>query len=440
MGLSQGISFAGVSHMKSLLFVIVAALVLVVSVSAQTSLSLWPYYVEVTPERSDGQLFDFAVPLPVMDKASTDLADLRLFDADNREIPYGLRIRRELDERRDIPARLFNYGSAGPSTSEVSVDLGDNPGEHNEIEIETSGSNFRREVMIEGSDSGREWRMLSNDGVIFSFSSQNNVAESKRVAYPTSRYRYLRMKVSRDPITDDETPQVSSVKVMMAVREKGWLSTWGVPVPSYQLLRNQGAHASVWTLDLGGRIPCDRLSLNIAEESFSRPFQVDSIDDPQNVQLLANGDLTRHYGDEKKPLVIYFNKEAVVRKLRLQITDYSNPTLNITSIDASAPARQLVFELKQPVSQPLRLYFGNDHVPAPHYDFEKEVAARLSKEPVHSQLGEVLANRDYKPEPKPLTERVPWLIYVVLAASSIALAVVLLSLARTATRLNPQKS
>jgi len=82
------------------------------------------------------------------------------------------------------------------------------------------------------------------------------------------------------------------------------------------------------------------------------------------------------------------------------------------------------------------LFFGNENVPAPHYDFEKEVAARLSKEPVHSSLGYVLANRDYKPEPKPLTERVPWLIYVVLAVSSIALAFVLFSLARTATRMN----
>jgi len=52
----------------------------------------------------------------------------------------------------------------------------------------------------------------------------------------------------------------------------------------------------------------------------------------------------------------------------------------------------------------------------------------------------VSANREYKPEPKPLTERVPWLIYVVLAVSSIALAAVLLSLARTATRLNTQQA
>jgi hypothetical protein len=426
--------------LESFLFIIFVAAVLIVAVSAQTSLSLWPYYVEVTPERTDGQLYHLVVPLPVMDKARGDLADLRLFDATNREIPYAIRIRRDVDEKREIPTRLFNYGFGGPSTSEVSVDLGENPGEHNEIEIETNGSNFRRQVVIEGSDSGREWRTLSNDGVIFSFASQNNVAESQRVSYPTSRYRYLRVKVSRDPITDEETPQVTSVKVMMTVREKGWPSTWSVPVPSYQLQRNQGAHATVWTLDLGGRVPCDRLSLEIVEDSFSRPFQVEAIDDPQNVRLIASGDLTRHSGEEKKARVIVFNQEEIVRKLRLQITDYSNPTLNIASIEASAPARQLVFELKQPVSQPLRLFFGNETVGAPHYDFEKEVAARLSKEPVHSRLSSMFANREYKPEPKPLTERVPWLIYVVLAASSIALAFVLLSLARTATRVNTQQT
>ena len=252
--------------MKFLLFVIFAALVLVVSVSAQTSFSLWPYYVEVTPQRADGQLYDLIVPLPVTDKARADLADLRLFDSANREVPYAIRVRRDVDERREIPTRLFNYGFAGPATSEVTVDLGKDPGEHNEIDVETNGRNFRRQVVIEGSDTGREWRTLSNDGVLFSFASQNNVADSERVSYPTSRYRYLRVKVSRDPITDRETPQVTSVKVMMAVREKGFLSTWDVPVPPYQLQRNQGAHATVWTLDLGGRVPCDRLSLDIAED------------------------------------------------------------------------------------------------------------------------------------------------------------------------------
>lgn len=421
-----------------LVFIIVATSALLFSASAQTSLSQWPYYVEVTPQRTERGLYNVALPTWVMDKARPDLGDLRLFDANNREIPYAIRVRRDVDEKREIPVHMFNAGFAGPSTSEVSVDLGENPGEHNEIEIETLGQNFRRQVVIEGSDSGREWRTLNSNGVLFSFTSQNAVAESRRVTYPTSRYRYLRVRVSRDQMEDDETPQVINVKVTMAVREKGWRQSWQVPVPSYQLLRNQGAHASAWIIDLGARTPCDQLSLNIADDSFSRPFQVESIDDDQKMRVVARGDLTRHTGDQAKPLVIVFDQEENVRQLRLQITDYSNPTLNISTIEASAPARELVFELKEPASESLRLFFGSANVTAPHYDFEKELQTRVSQQPVNSAITVVLPNREYKPEPLPLTERVPWLIYVVLAVASIALGYVLFSLARTATRLKPQ--
>ena len=425
--------------MRLSIFVILAVMTLVISVAAQTSLSLWPYYVEVKPDNNSLGLYDLIVPLHVFDKSGAELGDLRLFDSSNREIPYAIRIRREVDEVEEFEGSLFNHGQAG-AASEVSVDLGEEPDEHNEVEIETSGANFRRQVTIEGSDNGRGWRVLNNNGVLFSFTSENNSVDSKRVSYPASRYRFLRVRVQRDSLTDNRAPQITAVKAMMAVREQGQLSSWSVFVPSYQLERNQGAHASVWTLDLGARAPCDRLTLEIDDESFSRPFQVESLDDPQNVRLIASGTLTRHSGDEKKPLVIVFDEEGNVRKLRLQITDYSNPTLTITAIQASAPARQLVYELKDPASQPLRLYFGNASVPAPHYDFENELKSKRSSEPGHSTYGGATINPEYKPEPRPLTERVPWLIYLVLAVSSIALAYILFSLARKTVRAGSQAS
>lgn len=426
--------------MRRLIFTILAALVLVVSVYAQTSLSLWPYYVEVRPQQSSPGLYEVLVPLEVMDKARPDLADLRLFDSANREVPYAIRIRREIDQKYQIDTRLFNYALAGSDISEVSVDLGENPGEHNEVEIDTDGSNFRRQVEIQGSDSGSEWRTLTSDGMLFSFSSQNSAAESTRVQYPTSRYRYLRLRVQRDPVADKEAPRISGARVWMTMREKGMLTTWQVEVPSYQLLRNQGAHASIWTIDLGARVPCDRLRLGFHETSFSRPFQVEAIDDPENVRLIATGELRRHVGDDpQRPLEITFDGDHIVRKIRLQITDYSNPTLNIQSIEAGAPARQLLFELKGPISPPMRLFFGNSKVEAPHYDFEKQLPARIEAAPVQSAFSEVIANREYQPEPLPLTERAPWLIYIVLTASSIALGFVLFSLARTATRVGAQQ-
>jgi hypothetical protein len=370
----------------------------------------------------------------VMDKSREDLADLRILDANGSEIPYALRIRREIADKREIATTVFNQVIAGGNASEMSVDLGENAGEHNEVEIDTGGVNFRRQVNVEGSDNGTAWRTLTTGVVIFSMASQNQIATSNRVTYPTSRYRYLRIKVFADELTDRHAPTINGVKVIMAVREQGVLTTWGLPIPPYELLRNQGAPASAWTIDLGARVPCDRLMLDFADESFSRPFTLETIDDPQNIRLAASGELTRRIGEKRQPLTIYFQDEEYVRKLRLLVTDYSNPMLSISSISAAAPARQLVFEFKEGVALPLRLFFGNPKATAPHYDFEKELPAKLTGTPRRSAVGSLTNNADFHPEPLPLTERVPWLIYVVLSLSSIALAMILVSLARTSLK------
>jgi hypothetical protein len=241
-------------------------------------------------------------------------------------------------------------------------------------------------------------------------------------------------------MSDSQAPRITEVKVMMAQREEGELTTWDLAVPYYQLLRNEGAPASAWLIDLGGRVPCDRLALNIAEPSFSRPFQVEAVDDPQNARLIATGELSRRLGEEPKSLVIRFDDEQYVRRLRLIITDHSNQPVSINSIQASAPARQLVFELKQEPSLPLRMAFGNPRITEPHYDFEKELAAKLATVPTRVAVGAVVTNAFYEPEPLPLTERVPWLIYLVLAASSIALGLILFSLARTAMQKLPSQA
>lgn len=438
------------SRSSTLLIAALFVMLVLLPVLAQDSRSSQPYLAEITPPAGVPGIYDLIVPLEMMDKSQEDLADLRLYNSQGREIPYALRIRREVDEKREVEARVFNQARVGPTTSEMSVDLGESPGEHNEVEIESSGSNFRRRVEVEGSDSPKEWRTLKTGDVIFSFEAQNKTVESTRINYPASRYRYLRVKVFSDELSDKQAPAIAGVKVMMALREKGELITWTAPVPPYQLLRNEGSPASAWTIDLGARVPCDRLTLDVADDSFSRPFQVESVDDPQNVRFVTAGELTRRIGEPRRPLIVTFEKEVYARKLRLLITDYSNQTLSIASIKPGAPERQLVFELKEASSQPLRLYCGDSKSTAPHYDFEKDLQLKLSTlsgqssgraaQPLRCDVGKITENPDYKPEPLPLTERIPWLIYVVLTASSIALGVILMGLARSTLRPPPQQS
>lgn len=443
MGLPESFPLEGVVEMKKpisvILLVVVASMPVIIPVFAQDSMSLWPFFVDVLPRPGTPGIFDFVVPLEVMDKSREDLADLRLYNGLNREVPYALRVRKAIDQEREVEARTFNQAKIGTTTSEMSVDLGENAGEHNEVEIATSGSNFRRRVEVEGSDSGKEWHTLKTGEVILSFEAQNKHVESTRVGYSASRYRFLRVRVLADELTDKQAPVITGVKVMMVVRENEELTAWSVSVPPYQLLRNQGASASSWTFDLGGRVPCDRLALEANDESFSRPFQIEVVDDPQNIRLVASGELTRRIGEERRPLVITFDAEVHARKLRLLITDYSNQALAIRSLKPGSPARQIVFELKDASTQPLRLFFGNLKAGAPHYDFEKDLPAKLSTEPVRSKARVVAENPDYKPETLPLTERIPWLIYIVLTASSLALAVILIGLARATVRVEAQQ-
>jgi hypothetical protein len=412
-------------------FIVCAILILAIAVVAQSQLSSWPFYVEIAARQGPG-VYQLTVPLQVMGQSRDDLGDLRLFDSENREVPYAIRTRASVNERREFTGHVFNQVTVGSDATEATVDLGDSVTEHNQVQIQTTGTDFRRRVVVEGSDSRSDWKTLASDGFIFSFHADGKTAASDRVSYPTSRYKYLRVRVYKDEVTDDDVPNITGVQAVMGVYDKGQLTTWTVHVPAYQLIRNQGAHAAQWTIDLGSRVPCDRLSLTIADPSFYRPFELENFDDPQNPRLIANGYISRRAGEEQKPVMITFGQEQHARKLRLQITDYSNQTLTIQGIEASAPARELVFEVKQPQPLPLRLFFGNAKVPEPHYDFEKELATKLKSPVKPGAVGLVTTNSAYTPEPLPFTERAPWLIYLVLAASSITLGWILWSLARTA--------
>ena len=406
--------------------------------AAQTSTTAWPFYVELNGASGVPGLYDLIVPFHVMDKSLYDLSDLRLFDANGREIPYALRVRRELDDSREIEAAIFNSASVG-GAYEVSVDLGEDRGEHNAVEIVTTGSNFRRRVVVEGSDTQTEWRTLKTGDVIFSFHADNKLVDSNRLSYSPSRFRFLRIRVFADELSGtNDRPEITEVHVMMSVREKGELVTWAVNIPSPQYQRNQGAPATAWSIDLGARVPVDRVAFDFYDASFSRPFQIEAVDD-QSVRLVAFGELTRREGDDR-PVIVTFNEEHHTRSLRLLVTDHSNPPLPLRQIEPSAPARQLVFEIKESPAQPLRLYFGNRNIPAPHYDFEKELAGKVTANVTRLGVGARTTNQNYIPEPLPFTERVPWLIYLVLTASSVALAWILLSLARKSLQQGSQSS
>jgi hypothetical protein len=397
------------------------------------SLSGWRFYKEVEAPRNANRLADFVLDRDVLDQAKSGAEDLRLYDSRGREVPYALRIRRDVDTSTAFPAREYNRSTEG-GAAQLFLDLGAQPQQHNQVEIDTAGNNFRRTAEIQGSPDDSQWSTLAANAILFRFAAGGRTVEQNAVDYPVSRFRYLRVRVARDPETDNGAPEVTGVRVRRSVQVRGEMAARVASLNGREPDRVNGRPASIWRIDLGGRIPIQRVILTVASSGFSRPFELDEVDDPASPQLLASGELTRQDGPASGQLTIDF-AERFARQLRLVVTDDRNEALNLVGFLAYGAARQVIFDPAAAAPGTMRLYYGNPRALAPRYDLAARLPVQVALE--RATLGPQHENPLYRPEPKPFSERSPWLVYVVLGAAGAVLAGILLSLARASREAGP---
>ncbi|HTS25468.1 MAG TPA: DUF3999 family protein [Bryobacteraceae bacterium] len=391
------------------------------------SLSAWRFFKEIPVTAVSPALLDFVLDREMLDAARPDDADIRLYDSAGREIPYVLRVRREVERHAPFEAREFNRGSSEGAV-QASYDLGEAPQEHNEVEIQTAGTNFRRLADVEGSSDDAHWSTLVTGAILFRFGAGGRTVEQQSVSYPVSRYRYLLIRVNRDPQVDHSAPELVSVRIRRSVHQTGEMISFPGTLAGREADRDNGRPASVWRVDLGGRIPLERAVLSVSGGAFSRPFRLDGVDDPASPNMIASGDLV-HRDDQGQELAIDF-PERFARRLKLTVTDDRNVPLAIFRFTAQSAAREVIFEAKAAGTGALRVYYGNPKAAAPHYDLAAQLPAELDPPPARLSPGEQSENPIYTPEPKPFSERSPWLVYVVLGLATVVLAAILVSLVR----------
>jgi hypothetical protein len=379
---------------------------------------------------------DAVVSPDVFDKARADLGDLRLYDVNGREVPYDLRVRRAQDTQEPVSAKEFNRTTLPDKAVELSLDLGEKTGEHNQVVVITDGDNFRRRLLVETGDDGQKWQTLLDKVYLVHFRVGEQLIDVRRFTYPVSRYPYLRIRVYPDASLEDDGPGIKSVEVSRSIQVPGEEVTQPAALGGREPVPADGGPGSSWTIDLGARVPCERLLFDVADNEFTRSYRLETANPDEPPQFLKSGEWRRRAGEEQRPLEVRFN-EVQVRRLRLVVTDFRNPPLGLAAVRYAAPARQIVFSPTD-LAPPLKLYFGNPDAEPPHYDFAAALPARLDPAPERAALGDVAPNPAYRPTPPPWSERWPWLVYVVLGAASLVLLGVLIALGREALRRHDQ--
>jgi hypothetical protein len=318
----------------------------------------------------------------------------------------------------------------------LTLDLGNPAVEHNEVQVQLVGSQYRRHSRLDGSPDGTDWRLLVEKSLLH-FERDRDRFEDLALPYPPSRFRFLRVRVDPDPVVDKSPVKISVAKVLRRVEVPGeTLSLPGrigarAPVPT------SSGPGSAWIIDLGGNnVPCDQIDCEFADAEFVRNYSIESAataEEDEKFRSVGGGVWRRNKGqDSKTPVVAEFG-EVRARRLRLSVTDAGNPPLDLRSVIFHAAVRQVVFpRTDTSTSAVLKLYTGNSKAYPPRYDFAGNLNPRLEPPPVRRALGSRQENPAYVPEPKPLSERWPWLIYVVLGTAAVVLGVIIVDLARQA--------
>src|SRR3989344_1559204 len=187
---------------------------------ADFDISAWKSRARITGGSVATEYAILQLPPEFFSHLKPDLSDLRIVNADG-EVPYVLGVEKESVSSSRVPARMYNL-SAGAGGGSVSflADLGPGSAFHNAITIRVASENFRRGVVIEGSDDEKSWRILTSQGQIFDYTVRDIKSVSVRdtdVRYPEATFRYLRVTISGGPI-DVRGVEVSR-ELALAARE-----------------------------------------------------------------------------------------------------------------------------------------------------------------------------------------------------------------------------
>ena len=412
----------------------VAALLIAFPLLAGTIEQEWRYYKPVTlPDSASAPgLVELELDPEVYAHAVPGLGDIRVTEQRaGEEHPYKLLVESGDQRRAPVAAKIQDLSRASGKDTTFILDLQSEGALHNELEVQTSSEDFQRRVEVEGSEDGKSWRTLQNNGTIFALTIKERgfAASDTRVTYPDSTARFLRVRIIDDGL---EPLNVKGGVVFFARQLEPRRSE--IPLAVVEREEDPERKSTKFLMDAGSAgIPANRIELEIPRRNFHRQVSLEGSDDMlawrtvQSNETLYDFDTPKFVGND---LSIGFG-ESRYRYYRATIANEDNPPLPVNGARASGFVRKLVFSADPAGSY--RLYYGNPEAGSPSYDLERIFPYLVTEGLPAAGLGPHTQNPAFfvpDPPPKPFTERFPWLLPVIVAIAALIIGAFLASLIR----------
>ncbi|MGD0536037.1 MAG: DUF3999 family protein [Verrucomicrobiota bacterium] len=318
-------------------------------------------HVQMLTVRQPG-LVKISLPFETLGAARPGLEDLRVFDEQDREVPYFMQ--QAAPAVREWRAAKSLDVTLAPAATVLTLETGvAQPIEA--ILVDAPTMPFIKAVRIEGSTDGATWQTLA-DGLPI-FRQANGVAQTE-LALPRGAWPWLRLTMDdrrSDPVP---FPKMAIPRLRLAAGESR-VEAVPVTIAAY----TNADRRSRWVLALpAAHLRLATLQIETAAPLFTRRVTVAAREQTENGVVetpLAGGTMYR-VGLEGQPVSsnLTVAVEALVpgRELVLAMEDGDSPPLELSNVRAACRPAYLVFHAER--SGAFRLLTGNGQCAAPRYD------------------------------------------------------------------------
>ena len=402
-------------------------------VRAEFKKNEWSHRVSITvPDDCGKGLIELPLSPTAFELAQQSLADLRVTDGAGVEIGYVVRIADSKAATVPLPVTLYNRAYLPGKQSSVTADFGLQVLK-NRIRVVTAGANFRRRLMIEGSDDGEAWQRIREDAFLFRIpkTSASKAYDRNIVELPDNRQRYLRLTVF-NAADDPERVEIEEVGASRQVAEPP--ETELVPGPT---TIKQEKSETVIGIDLAWQnMPLYDLKLAFRDDNFFRRVSVLGRNAEQRVirvsreegapvsrtveepwTPITNGAIYRYSAggsvDESQILPL---SGAKYRYLQVRIENGDDaPLLRFNGADLRLITYYVAFQSKG--ARDYFLYLGNPKAGYPSYDIAHYMNRLRSEGVIRPASWSLSPNPDYGArEVIPWSERHKWILWAALLA------------------------
>lgn len=307
--------------------------------------------------------------------------DFRVVDGDEMMVPHVV----QCDDPHAVKevrqqVNFINRSYAPNEYVRAVLDFGEKKSK-NRLQVRMSGNNYRRKVLLEGSQDAENWETISDRLLLFNFSSLEDDSEGDELRFQINNFQYLRLTVYNMP-DDPERIHIHEVIAIYSL-EKEDAELLPVHIAASTI---RGTTDTYIDIDLHYRnLPLDHIDLDVKDERFIRRYQVFGRNSEREVlprlveggwsgieretpwNWMGEGMIYRiHEGQNISVDTVIPVRFQGYRYLKIIVENEDNPPLSIQNISIQRMICRLIFPVEP--EQHYFLYCGNPKADCPDFD------------------------------------------------------------------------